>query len=128
MTEEKLVLKLVKALEDMGFTTEREVPFWLYRLDVVAQRAADELYAVEAKIRNWQRAIEQAKVYQLCVPHVVIAMPEETARRPDSDQLSNLGIGLWAVGNGIEELVPARQSPVYRVTFARLMGLGSTCP
>lgn len=123
MTEATLVEKTASLLEDAGYTVYREVPFWLRRIDLVAvAKDGSQLIALEAKLTAWQKAVEQASVYQLCAREVIIAMPTCYAHRPDESVLKERGIGLWAVSDGIETRIPPLPSPIFRPHLeARLM-------
>ena len=115
MTEAILAERIAQALHRKGYTVFTEVPFWLRRIDLVACLPdSDGCLAVEAKLTDWRKAIEQASIYQLCAERVVIAMPDCYAHRPDTGKLEHEGIGLWAVGDGIVELIAPRPSYVFR--------------
>ncbi len=90
-----------------------ELPFYEHRIDLYGYSAeTDCTVAVELKLRNWRRALEQALVYQLCSDYVFIAVPATTAKRVDLEELRSHGIGLLAVSarECVEEL-PAVLSP-----------------
>ena len=98
---------------------EQELPFYEHRIDLYGYSPeTDRTVAVELKLRNWRRAIEQALVYQLCSDYVFIAVPATTAKRVDIKELRSHGIGLIAVFEDkcIEEL-PAIHSPVLNPNY-----------
>lgn len=91
-----------------------ELQFYEHRIDLYGYSVeTDCTVAVELKLRNWRRALEQALVYQLCSDYVFIAVPATTAKRIDLQELRSHGIGLLAVSGCkcVEEL-PALHSPV----------------
>lgn len=93
---------------------QTELQFYEHRIDLYGYSAErNSTVAVELKLRNWRRALEQALVYQLCSDYVFIAVPTSTAQRIDVEQLRNHGIGLLSVSDTecVEEL-PAVLSPV----------------
>src|SRR5262249_48839278 len=87
-----------------------EVPFYEHRIDVYGYWAAtNDTVAVELKLRNWRKALQQALVYQLCSDYVFIAVPAATAERVDLEMLREHGIGLLAVDRDTcTEHLPAR--------------------
>src|SRR5258708_38688220 len=91
-----------------------ELPFYGHRIDLYGYSTeTDRTVAVELKLRDWRRALEQALVYQLCSDYVFIAVPASTAKRVDRDELRSHGIGLIAVsGRECVEELPAVLSPV----------------
>ena len=104
-----------------------EVQFYDHRIDLYGYSpVADCCIAVELKLRNWQRALQQALLYQLCSDYVYIAVPESTARRVDVEALREHGIGLLSISENrcIEEL-PAVASTVinsnYKAVYTAMM-------
>jgi len=105
-----------------------ELPFYEYRIDLYGySEDSDTALAVELKLGKWQRALEQALLYQLCSDLIYIAMPLTAARRVDRQALAVHGIGLIAVGRtGLcRELLPAAMSPVtrphYKYAYVQLL-------
>jgi hypothetical protein len=96
-----------------------ELPFYEHRIDLYGYSAQrDSTVAVELKLRNWRRALEQALVYQLCSDYVFIAVPATTAKRVDLEELRSHGIGLLAVsGRVCVEELPAVLSPVLNSNY-----------
>ena len=76
----------------------RELQFYEFRIDLYGFSIAKDLtIAIELKLYDWRRAIEQALIYQLCSDLVFIAVPEKTIARIDGALLQEHGIGLLAV-------------------------------
>jgi hypothetical protein len=96
-----------------------ELPFYEHRIDLYGYSAqTDCTVAVELKLKNWRRAVEQALVYQLCSDYVFIAVPAATAKRVDLDELRTHGIGLLAVsGRKCVEELPAMLSAVLNPNY-----------
>ena len=112
---ESMMLPAVRAYfkQEYGQHT-LELQFYEHRIDLYGYSPeTDCTVAVELKLRNWRRALDQALVYQLCSDYVFIAVPATTAKRIDLQELRSHGIGLLAVSdyNCVEEL-PAVLSPV----------------
>ena len=104
-----------------------ELPFYAHRIDLYGYSVAtDCTVAVELKLRDWRRALEQALVYQLCSDYVFIAVPVATALRVDLDQLRTHGIGLLSVkGRKCVETLAAVPSqvlnPHYKAAYTALV-------
>ncbi len=102
---------------------QAEVPFYEHRIDIYAfSRREKATIAVELKLTNWRRAIEQALLYQLCADFVFIAVPVCTARRVDRSLLKELGIGVIAVDDTdrCRSVLMSRQSSVVRAHYRAL--------
>jgi hypothetical protein len=82
-----------------GYSLQRvELPFYEYRIDLYGfSMKRDATLAIELKLADWRRALEQAMLYQLCADLVYIAMPERSVDRVDKTQLSLHGVGLISV-------------------------------
>lgn len=101
-----------------------EIQFYEYRIDLYAYSRSRQLtIAVELKLYNWQRAINQAIIYQLCADLVYIAVPKTTAERIDKSILDQYGIGLITIDNRnhVRQLIAAEMSyvlkPHYRDSY-----------
>lgn len=125
---ESLMLPAVQAYVKQRYAQQAvEVPFYEHRIDLYGYSAErHSTVAVELKLRDWRRAVEQALVYQLCSDYVFIAVPEKTAQRIDRNELETYGIGLLVVSEcRCVEAVPANLSPVlnsdYRDAYIGIM-------
>jgi hypothetical protein len=100
LKQERLLAEPVSAyVRRKSFSKQtRELQFYEFRIDLYGfSRAKDLTIAIELKLHNWRRAIEQALIYQLCSDLVFIAVPENTIARIDGVLLQEHGIGLLAV-------------------------------
>lgn len=110
-----------------------EAPFYDYRIDIFGFSLADSAcIAVELKLARWQRAFEQALVYQLCADYAYVAMPKQALVRVPLDGFQEHGVGLIAVtGAGCHVILPAQRSSVvqdfYRTNLIHLLQEQS-CP
>jgi hypothetical protein len=97
--ESQLLEPVAKFAKRRGFRLQvKELPFYEYRIDLYGFSAKDDVtIAIELKLTDWRRALEQAMLYQLCSDLVYIAMPESSARRVNQTELENNGIGLISV-------------------------------
>jgi hypothetical protein len=113
VTERRLVDVLVEHLRKTR-DVRREVPHYEKRIDVVAYLSdADFVEGIEAKSRDWPRAVQQAMLNLTAVDFSYVALWTETAHRVDRNVLEEFGIGLIAVGTrwgDVEILVEARRS------------------
>jgi hypothetical protein len=107
-----------------GFRLQmEELPFYEYRIDLYGfSRSKNSTIAIELKLHDWRRALEQAMLYQLCADLVYIALPLGPAKRVDLDELRERGVGLFAVTDtGMCSCVlPAAQHVELREFYRRL--------
>lgn len=114
MTKEKhMVETLKRELLRKGLKVGTEVPLKSKYVDIVAYDSEKgELFAIEVKIRNWNRAIQQALTYRFGAERVYIAMHKKYSHRVDLDSLDKFGIGLIVVDDeDVTEIVPPRKYP-----------------
>lgn len=113
MREEQLVRRIEEQLLDQNLITFREIPFLHRRVDLVGFRDSDHyVIMVEAKIRNWRQAIDQARVCVLAANDVYIAIPEIVAHRVKESELRRFGIGLMVLNGSIEVRLPSNATPL----------------
>jgi hypothetical protein len=118
-SERDLVGRLRSHFESSGYAVFTEVNFLLRRIDLVClHESSGEVVSVEAKLRDWRRAVEQAKTCLLCSDEVLIAVPEELNARVDMARLQEWGIGLIIVGEGVAKVLDgvrgALMDPVHK--------------
>lgn len=96
-----------------------EMQFYEYRVDLyVASPSLGLSVAIELKLLKWERALQQALVYQLCADLVYIAMPHTSKGIIDNQKLTHFGVGLVLVYPSMcREVLPARQSSVVRPDY-----------
>jgi hypothetical protein len=127
MSESELVEKLRAHFEASGYVVASEVNFLLRRIDLVCiHRRTKQVVSVEAKVRDWRRALRQAKTCLLCSDKVLIAVPEGLERRIDLGLLSEWGIGLIVVGSRIRKVMESAPAalvdPVHRSEVVSRLG------
>jgi hypothetical protein len=93
-----------------------EVPFLDKRIDVLGySRKNRKFVAVEAKIANWQKALEQALTYRLVANEVYVALWHENVKRMDLRHFSDFGIGVLDVNCKVRTLLdPVESSIIHR--------------
>lgn len=89
-----------------------EVRFFGRSIDVVFQSPDGELIAVELKVHNWRRAIQQAMVHPLYADRTYIAVWHGVLHRIDQDLLNDLEIGLISLDGSAKEIKPAPRSSI----------------
>lgn len=101
-----------------------ELPFFDRGIDVYGIKSgkAPVSIAVELKLRDWQKALRQAAIYQLCSDFCYVALPQEKAVRVDLFAFRQCGIGLLGVSNSrkIEVILQARKSIEQRPYYVRM--------
>jgi hypothetical protein len=109
--ETKIVERLIGYCYDNNLRYRTEVPFFLNKIDLVSINPKNgDVIAVEAKVSNWNRAVQQATSYSLCANKVYLALWHEYAHRVDVDVLNHYGIGLMSVNGNVEVLHHAKKS------------------
>src|SRR4030042_5536129 len=96
MIRETIIVDVVQEyLDERSFHTVKELPYLQRHIDIVGfDPESDVLVAIEAKVKNWQIAIQQAITCLLFADEVYIAMPHEYVHRVDRSELARFGIGL----------------------------------
>lgn len=131
---EKTLLKPVKRfLKERGcLSVVPELQFVDRGIDLYAYTEQGQCsYAVELKVTDWQKALRQAAIYQLCADLCYVAMPSEYATRADLNDFRDAGVGLLSVemkSSDVTELLVARVSSVkshfYSHCFYESLNLG----
>ena len=95
-----------------------EVPMLTKRIDVVL-RKDDKIIAIEAKVKNWRRAMQQAISYRLCADAVYIAIWSDFTHRVDRQLLDEYGVGLIEMGDEPRVLVDSQRTWVIHENVRR---------
>ncbi|MGA8160271.1 MAG: hypothetical protein WCB76_05665 [Acidobacteriaceae bacterium] len=90
---------VARFLRTQGYRLQlAEMPFYEYRIDIYSVcKKRDATAAVELKLSDWRRALDQALLYQLCADFVYVAMPIKAASRLDMGLFAEHCIGLIGV-------------------------------
>lgn len=114
VSEKRLVDVLVSFLQPRNYV-ERGLRHYEKTIDVVAVcLESGELSAIEAKTKNWRRAVEQAIVNLAAAERSYIAIYSNFAHRVSLEELDRHGIGLISVGSrwgDVEVMKEADLSP-----------------
>ncbi len=112
--EAQLAPPVAAWLEAAGYRVRTEVPIVGRWADLVGARA-DELVAVELKLRDWREALRQATAYQVGADRAWVAMPLAAASRAYRERWRFVaeGVGLLAVDDqgGVRVPIAAGASP-----------------
>lgn len=111
----ELVHPVTTYFKEQGYKVKEEMKIGFYRADLVC-RKKDKLVAVELKLRDYKKAIAQAKNYQLGVSYVYVAFPlfkVSNVLRKREYLLRKEGIGLLVVNEQsceVKEIIEPQQS------------------
>lgn len=112
----------------------QELGFYEYRIDIYGfSKGKNATVAIELKLHKWQRALQQALIYQLCSDFVFVAMPTAAIGAVDRALLARYGIGLLAIDETLrcKKILDAHRSSEvrqhYREKFIELLSKGNTC-
>jgi hypothetical protein len=114
--EADLTQSVQKYLHRKGYLLQTtELQFYEYSIDIYGLSLINNrTVAIELKIKNWKRALNQTLIYQLCSDLVIMAMPKETIRRVNVDLLEREGIGLlWVNPNNCCRMVLQPQPSLF---------------
>lgn len=104
---------VARFLSREGYTRiVEELQFCERSIDVYGVTPGDDArtVAVELKLRKWQKALQQAALYQLCSDYSYVAMPKHVAKGLEPEVFSAAGIGILAVdttSKSVEVVLPA---------------------
>lgn len=113
--ELELIHPMEQYLTMKGYTVRHEIKIGFCRADLVGFKKY-EVLAVELKLREWSKALVQARNYQLGADYVYIGIPLLRAGsllRKKQTILESEGIGVFTINekNGrVNQLLPAQPS------------------
>lgn len=122
--ERQLLQPVTKFLRELGCkVVVPELDFFDRGIDLYAVRTRPKAltYAIELKLYDWQKALRQAAIYQLCCDFSYVALPMSKAVRVDTAVFEQSGIGLLGVENGgsVSVLLQPRRSTEQRLYYVR---------
>ena len=122
MKNEKSMFPKIKAHFNNEFSLFREVPFYNKRIDVVGvNRSTSELIAIELKLEDWKKALQQAAMDQLGGNRAYVALWHKNIHRADIEKFKECGIGLLEVNDYLKEVVKAAPSYCFSYKMADLI-------
>ena len=93
LTESELVKRLVTYLVDCGYRVRTEVPNMGQSADVVATRSRWVTF-IEAKTRDWRRALRQCQAHEQVADFVCIAIATASVSETLREEVEDAGYGL----------------------------------
>ena len=110
--EKDLYPPIVKFLNEKGYECHYEVKLLTRSIDLIALKRR-KIIAIELKVRNWQKALQQAITCRLCAQETYLAIAAKYSHRVDKELLHEYGIGLiTSNGKDMEILLKAEKSPI----------------
>lgn len=107
MTEADLVSQVRRHLTERGIETLGEVPFYSRSVDFVL---LNPLTAVEAKLRDWRKALTQAQHHLWGYDYSYVLLPKRKVTEKMRNALEEKGIGLYLWDGFLIEAIPAMKS------------------
>lgn len=101
---------------------DTELAFYEYRIDLYGFSRVDAMsLAIELKLKNWRRALQQTIIYQLCADWVFAALPESAVNDVVQSAFAEHGVGLIGVGDTgrCRQVLVPRQSPDVREWYRK---------
>lgn len=112
--ESELCKPVMRYFKNKSFTSQKvEAEFFERRIDLYAfSKKLNQSVAVELKLSNWKKALNQALIYQLCSDYVYLAMPTTAMNSIEISKIKSYGVGIIAVyDSGYCKLIlPAKKS------------------
>lgn len=92
-TENNLISNVVKFLKSAGYKTRLEVSSLGQSIDIVCSRGR-WVTAIEGKMKDWRRALDQCKSHQIIADYIVIAWGGDTISKTFFETSKFLGYGI----------------------------------
>ncbi|SRR6266852_4038906 len=127
LKESRLKKPIISFLRGLGCNDSKtELSFMDRGIDVFGLQDIRpyQTYAVELKITNWQKALRQAAIYQLCADYCYVAMPMERAQTLQLRHFRAAGVGVLGVdleSQEVEIFSAAKKSSVKRPSYSSYM-------
>jgi len=109
--EKEIYPQIESYLENEGFNYSREVKFLTRHIDLVCVNG-EKIIAIEVKIKDWKRALQQALTCRLCAHEVYVAMWHEFTHRVPVELFGEYGIGLMSVDGTVNMVKKAKESSI----------------
>lgn len=111
LKETTVVNQLITDCYENGLHYKTEVPLFRSKIDLVTINPKNnKVIAIEAKVSNWYRALQQATSYTMCANKVYVALWHKYQHRVDPEIFRRYGIGLLSVDETIDEVIPPKES------------------
>jgi len=118
--ETQVAWRVRRFLGNAGYTVRSEIPFLSKRIDLVGVSwETGRIVAVEAKVANWQRGLQQAIPYRLCSHESYLALSASCVKNVDRSVLRRFGIGLISVDGQARIDLASRASLLVHPAFLK---------
>jgi hypothetical protein len=97
-------------LKKNGYSYKNEVKFLERRIDVIGVKKK-EVLAIEIKIKNWKKALQQAITCKLCSHYVYVAFYHKYLPK-NLSYFENYGIGVMSVNDSVEIINKSKKSEI----------------
>ncbi|HUS49625.1 MAG TPA: hypothetical protein VMZ91_05635 [Candidatus Paceibacterota bacterium] len=128
-SEQEMVIKFCKFLEKKGKVFAVEVPFFSRSIDLVFTDTSGKYYAVEFKLKNWKKAIAQAKYYMLGADFSLVCIPANIYNEQVEKEVldSNCGLILFDVESEEFKIVKQVEQVTNKGRFLMEKGFTYAC-
>lgn len=102
-------------LEKQEFRVATEVPMLSKKIDIVCIDPGKlHIIAIEVKMQEWRRGLQQAITYRICSDFVYLAIHRTFSHRVDKKLLQEMSVGLMVVDrNGVEIAAQASSHMIF---------------
>jgi len=116
LNETAIVESVETYLNEQNFKTYTEVPALTKRIDIIGI-GEGEIWAVEAKVRNWKQALRQANLDRLFADRVFVALWHEHITGVNEELFDKFGIGIMTVNGTVDIIKEARKSQIMHTSL-----------
>lgn len=109
--EKNMVKKVYDYFETRGYQTFIEVPILRKTIDLLAFNKKNSV-AVELKVKDWYRALQQVLTHQILVDYAYVAIWHEYLHRINVERFKQLGVGIINVGESAIIILNAKKSEI----------------
>lgn len=111
--EKEMVELICRVMVNQGLRVYLEVPCFERNVDIVLQLPSG-LVAIECKIRDWKRGLEQARHHMLAFDYCFVCLPSRKLSKETVKTFKDAGIGLLLFDpfskERLKEVISARRS------------------
>lgn len=125
ISENELYPIIIDYFSQKGFKCYREVKYYTRKIDIIATKK-NQICAIEAKIANWQKALQQALTCKICAQEVYIAMWHDFIHRIPKKKVKKYGLGLLEINGEVKEIIKPKKSKLFYKPVSKevIQGIG----
>jgi len=122
--ELELYPAIEKFLEKGGYQYHKEVKVLSRSIDIIAIKKK-KVVAIEVKVENWKRALQQALTCRLCAHEVYIAIWHEFFHRIPKSLLKKYHIGLLVVNEIDAQIIqkPRKSNIIHKTVMNEMLDM-----